>query len=87
MASESGYTTLTCAPPAHDIKLITFPAQIDVFYMIPMSLYTTSDPHFRVVADYRGIKRNGSPMMKLRLRDVPSNLQNVHLSALRGLSN
>ncbi len=65
----------------HDIKLITFPAQIDVFYMIPMSLYTTSDPHFRVVADYRGIKRNGSPMMKLRLRDVPSNLQNVHLSA------
>lgn len=64
-----------------DIKLITFPAQIDVFYMVPMSLYTTSDPHFRVVADYRGIRKNGSPMMKLRLRDVPSNLQNVHLSA------
>ena len=30
-------------------KLITFPAQIDVFYMVPMSAYVKSDPHFRIV--------------------------------------
>ncbi len=62
-------------------KLITFPAQIDVFYMVPMSAYVKSDPHFRIVADYRRIDHNNpSKMMKLTLRDVPSNLQNVHLS-------
>ncbi len=65
-----------------DIKLITFPAQIDVVYMVPMSAYTHTDPHFRVVADYRHIDRNAATTkVKLRLLDVPSNLQNVHLSA------
>ena len=65
-----------------DIKLITFPAQIDVYYMVPMSAYTTSDPHFRVVADYRRINLlGGSKKVKLRLSDVPDNLQNVRLSA------
>lgn len=65
-----------------DIKLITFPAQIDVMYMVAMSAYTHTDPHFRVVADYRSINRNsGSNMMKLRIIDVPDNLQNVHLAA------
>ena len=63
-----------------DIKLITFPAQIEVFYMVPMSTYTASDPHFRVLADYRRI-RSSSKMMKLRLVDVPADLQNVHLSS------
>ncbi len=62
-------------------KLITFPAQIDVFYMVPMSAYVKSDPHFRIVADYKRINhQNPSKMMKLTLRDVPSNLQNVLLS-------
>lgn len=65
-----------------DIKLITFPAQIDVYYMVPMSAYTTSDPHFRVLADYRRINLpGGSKKVKLRLSDVPGNLQNVRLSA------
>ena len=65
-----------------NIKLITFPAQIDVFYMVPMSSYASSDPHFRVVADYNEIRKNtSSKMMKLKLKDVPSNLQNVHLVA------
>lgn len=67
-------------PP--NIKLITFPAQIEVAYMVPMSAYTNTDPHFRVVADYRRIDRNApTTRMRLRLEDVPANLQNVHLSA------
>ncbi len=63
------------------IKLITFPAQIEVFYMVPMSIYQNSDPHFRVFADYNTIPSSSAHKIKLRLRDVPANLQNVHLSA------
>ena len=62
------------------VKLITFPAQTEVCYMVPMSLYTNSDPHFRVLADYNSISTR-SNKIKLRLRDVPGELQNVHLSA------
>lgn len=62
------------------IKLITFPAQTEVFYMVPMSIYNDSDPHFRVLADYNSISSR-SNKIKLRLRDVPGNLQNVHLQA------
>ena len=63
-----------------NIKLITIPAQIEVMYMVPMSAYTNSDPHFRVIADYRRISRKRSKI-RLRLTDVPQNLQNVQLSA------
>ena len=63
-----------------NIKLITFPAQIEVMYMVPMSAYTNSGPHFRVIADYRRISRKRSKI-RLRLTDVPQNLQNVQLSA------
>lgn len=62
------------------VKLITFPAQIDVYYMVPMSLYATTNPHFRVQADYRRISPV-SRKLRLRLSDVPDELVNVHLSA------
>lgn len=62
------------------IKLITFPAQIDVFYMVPVSGYRHGETRFRVVADYRTI-RPGSSNVKLSLKNVPERFQNVHLSA------
>lgn len=63
------------------IKLITFPAQIDVFFMVPMSSYSSGDVRFRVVADYSSIDyKKGSRMVKLKLSDVPKHLQNVQLS-------
>ena len=63
-------------------KLITVPAQIDVFFMVPVSGYRQSDNHFRVVADYRTIRQGtGSRNVKLSLINVPSNFQNAHLSA------
>ena len=62
-------------------RLITFPAQMTVTYMVPMSSYTSTDPRFRVVADYRKINRsNGSNMMKLSIVDVPRGLRNVFLA-------
>lgn len=64
------------------VRLITFPSQIEVFYMVPMSAYADSHPQFRVLADYRRINRNAPTRnMRLRLIDVPETLQNVHLSA------
>lgn len=63
-------------------KLITFPAQIDVFYMVPVSGYRQGENHFRVVADYRSIHKNSdSRNVKLTLKNVPERFQNVHLSA------
>lgn len=65
-----------------DIKLITFPAQMEVMYMVPMSAYTNTHPLFRVVADYNNISPDGNTnMIKLNVKDVPANLQNVHLQA------
>lgn len=65
-----------------DHKLITFPAQVEVIYMIPVSDYKTAEPHIRVVADYRGISHAGSSrMVKLRIAEASGNLQNVHLAA------
>ncbi len=63
-----------------NVRLITFPAQMTVMYMVPMSQYTHVDPHFRVVADYRSISP-GSEKIRLRLSDVPGNLRNVHLES------
>lgn len=64
------------------VKLITFPAQVDVTYMLPASVYKHSSPQFRVVADYRHIDLSApTSNMRLRLVDVDERLQNVYLSA------
>ncbi len=65
-----------------DLKLITFPAQVEVKYMISTSEYKSSEPpHMRVVADYNSLKkRTNSKKVRLKLVDVPKNLQNVQLA-------
>ena len=65
--------------PAHT-KLMTFPAQIEVAYLVPMSEYASADTHFRVVADYQTL-HPGSRRIKLSLQNVAPILKNVHLSA------
>lgn len=62
-----------------NIKLITFPAQIDAFFMVPMSAYSKGSSRFRIVADYKSINPQ-SRMVKLRLTDVPDELYNVQMS-------
>lgn len=64
------------------VKLITFPAQVNVSYMLPASIYKHSTPQFRVVADYRQIDLSApTHNMRLRLVDVDDKLQNVYLSS------
>lgn len=64
-----------------NIKLITFPAQIDAFFMVPLSAYSKGSTNFRVVADYKTIQPMRSNKVKLKLTDVPEKLYNVQLSA------
>lgn len=61
-------------------KLITFPAQVDVMYMIPVSDYKTSDPYIRVTADYRSVSGGKNRMVRLRIAEASDNLLNVHLA-------
>ncbi len=64
-----------------NIKLITFPAQIDAFFMVPMSAYASGNTNFRVVADYSTINiLSSSNKIKLDLADVSDKLYNVRLS-------
>lgn len=62
-----------------DMKLITFPAQTEVFYMLPTSQYKAGGSHFRVVADFRTIKPGDNKVL-LSLIDVSDKLRNVHLT-------
>lgn len=65
----------------HGQKLITFPAQIEVIYMISLSDYKSSEPHLRVIADYNTIDTTrANPMLRLRIAEASEFLQNVHLA-------
>lgn len=64
------------------LRLITFPSQVEVVYMISVSDYKNSEPHMRVIADYNQIGRSRSTRnMRLRLTDVSPTLRNVQLAS------
>lgn len=66
------------------MRLITFPATVNVRYLISQSDYVNKnfEPKMRVVADYATIDQSGATRnMRLRLRDVSAGLQNVQLEA------
>lgn len=64
------------------IKLITFPAYVNVSYMISVSDYKTAEPRIRVVADYNTINEaDPTRNIRLKLTEVSSNLQNVQLAS------
>ncbi len=63
-----------------NVKLITFPAQVDVFYMVSMTDYKAGDPRFRVVADYRNVNTS-TGKVRLTVKNVSDKFRNVHLSA------
>lgn len=65
-------------PAGH--RLITFPSQVEVMYMIPVSDYVDSEPRIRVVADYNSISPV-SGKVRLRVAEASDMLQNVHLAS------
>lgn len=65
----------------HGMRLITFPAQVVVRYMIPASDYRHTEPSIRVVADYHTVSDyHNEAAVGLRIVEASSNLQNVHLA-------
>lgn len=61
-------------------RIITDPLQVEVYYMVPMSIYKKADsnPHFKVVADYN-TAAPGSDRMAISLSKVPDDFMNVFL--------
>ena len=64
----------------HDVRLITFPSQVDVMYMIPVSEYLDIEPRIRVVADYNTISPK-SGKVRLRVAEASDDLLNVHIAS------
>lgn len=62
------------------IRLIPVPNQVEVYYMVPMSVYKLADsnPIFSVQADYNSIIE-GNNKVAISLKSVPSNFLNVFL--------
>lgn len=62
-----------------DERLITFPSQVDVMYMIPVSDYLDKEPRIRVVADYNSISPK-TGKVRLRIAEASKDLQNVQIA-------
>lgn len=62
------------------IRIIPVPNQVEVYYMVPMSIYKSADsnPLFSVQADYNSIIE-GDNKIAISLRSAPSNFLNVFL--------
>lgn len=69
--------------PVHvpaSLRMSTYPPTVEVYYMVPMSLYNDISPDFIVEADYDDVKHAAHSMIPLKLRHIPSEFQNVYLS-------
>lgn len=62
------------------IRLIPVPNQVEVYYMVPMSIYKLADsnPVFKVQADYKSVKE-GDNKIAISLKSAPNNFMNVFL--------
>lgn len=63
-------------------RMIIVPSQIEVYYMVPMSIYkkNESDPRFTVVADYRTISSSNGERIPVELINSPKDFTNLYLS-------
>ena len=65
------------------IELLTFPSQIEISYLIPMSLYSVDDEALHAVADYSSLLTPSgalSPKLAVKLPILPTFYHNVSLS-------
>lgn len=60
--------------------IVTFPSQIEIKYLVPMSHYNNDVNHISVVADYRH-RSAKSAKLPLDLRNIPGEYRNVELEA------
>lgn len=63
-------------------NMIIVPSQIEVYYMVPMSIYKKidSDPRFTIVANYRSIHSSNGEKIPVELVNSPKDFTNLYLS-------
>lgn len=84
LVAKKRMITITPVNVPDGVKLITLPSQVEVNYMVPMSVYKSSDrePVFKVVADYEKINPyDSTDKTCITLSSVPDAFLNVFLSA------
>ncbi len=65
-------------------NLVLSPRQVEVYYMVPMSIYKSadSDPKFTIEADYNSLSAGGSNgKIAIRLTQAPKDFIDVFLTA------
>ncbi len=55
-----------------DRRLITFPSQVEINYLIPKSLFNNESKYIKAVVDYKDIYQN-SNKLPIKLIDIPTN--------------
>ena len=55
-----------------DVRIITFPSQMEINYLIPKSLFNNENKLIKVIVDYNDIKTNNNKL-PIKLIDIPSN--------------
>lgn len=65
-----------------DVNLVLLPRQIDVYYMVPMSVYKSSeaDPKIVIQADYNSIALNPTNKIPVALVSAPQDFFDVYLT-------
>lgn len=63
-------------------RMIIVPSQVEIYYMVPMSIYKKidSDPRFTVVADYKSVVSSDGERIPVELVNAPKDFTNIYLS-------
>lgn len=62
-----------------DRRLITFPSQVEINYLVPKSLFNNESKYIKAVVDYKDIYQN-SNKLPIKLIDIPSNYRGAKTS-------
>lgn len=83
LISKTRNVRITTVNVPQGVRLIPVPTTIDVYYMVPMSVYKRNqmDTKFVVEADYNKAQSSKNGKIPIRLVSVPKGLTNVFLSA------
>lgn len=67
-------------PPGYN--LVLSPRQVEVYYMVPMSIYKSADrdPNFTIEADFNDISTTGDSKVEIKLTKTPRDFVDVFLS-------
>lgn len=77
LVSKKRILPITYVNVPHGINVLTFPAQVDLNYLVPMSMFNNDNASPAAVVDYRTIKP-GSPTVDVTIANIPDYYRSVH---------